>query len=660
MRNRLTAFLLFAVTLIAAQTEPQKRSCGTVIPGKAWDDWFNGEVEAFKKNAVAQKQTTNYTIPVIFHVIYNNEAVGTFPNISQAQINSQIAILNKDYAGIGYGVNNFTSTTFYQGLVADCNVNFCLAARDPNGLILAETGIERISYSAKGWAAPQSFTSQTSFRNYIDNTIKANTIWDTKRYLNIWITDVNTSVGLLGFATFPPGSGLVGLAGSGGTTDDGVWCWSRAIGDVGSLTTLYNKGRTATHEIGHYLGLRHIWGDASCGDDYCNDTPMQQDANTNCPTFPHSTCSNGQNGDMFMNFMDYCYDACMYMFTPDQRTRIQTALTNSPMRNMLTASAATLCGVGAVCTATLSNFSSVDTLHSYRRVTAASSQASCPQGAGKAGYVDGTNCFGDREKAEFISASKYNAMSNPYITGVIVLFFQYGNLGTSGGGTVGLNIYSGTSETVKPGSLLGSMVDNLVNISATTNTNGVSYCGNPNLIFSLPVIMPYKFTFPNPVPAPLWDGFYASVVLPTGVGDTVSILDASYADKNTAWERWSDSTWSDMRSSWNNVRNYKLAILPIVECRPLGIKKNSVLANSVDLFPNPSDGKFSLVTSFQSAQNVDLRIYNLLGELVYSDKLDQVRQNMTEINMQDKPGGIYFVELNNGEEKVVKRIVVAK
>src|SRR4051812_40046319 len=103
MRKRLTGILLFTAVLAIAQTNPVKRTCGTEAPGKAWDEWFNSKVEEFRKNDAAYKgESTNYTIPVVFHVIYGTESVGSFPNLSQAQINSQINVLNDDFAGTGF------------------------------------------------------------------------------------------------------------------------------------------------------------------------------------------------------------------------------------------------------------------------------------------------------------------------------------------------------------------------------------------------------------------------------------------------------------------------------------------------------------------------------------------------------------------------------
>ena len=138
------------------------------------------------------------------------------------------------------------------------------------------------------------------------------------------------ATGLLGKAVFPTGSGLAGMFGGGAPTYDAVMVAHTSFGSIGTVTAPYNLGRTLTHELGHWLGLRHIWGDATCGDDYCNDTPTQQTSNGGCPTFPSVTC--GNSGDQSMNYMDYVNDACMYMFTSDQKARMDVVLTLSPQR----------------------------------------------------------------------------------------------------------------------------------------------------------------------------------------------------------------------------------------------------------------------------------------------------------------------------------------
>lgn len=283
-------FLLLLITIYSFsqtsdQTKINSRGCGTGIPGEEWDVWFNNKVEEYKLDLASGKpKQANYTIPVIFHIIHGGQSVGTFPNISQAQIKSQISVMNADYAGTGYNVNQLASTAFSAVGAANCNITFCLAQLDPNGNPLTEPGIERINYLSKSWTNPNSPNTTNSFISLMNGTIKPQSIWDPRYYFNIWITDVNSGASLLGYATFPPGSGLTGLPGSLGTlSTDGIWVWAKATGSVGTLDPVYNKGRTASHEAGHWLGLRHIGGDGNnnpAGDcnatDYCNDTPPQK------------------------------------------------------------------------------------------------------------------------------------------------------------------------------------------------------------------------------------------------------------------------------------------------------------------------------------------------------------------------------------------------
>jgi hypothetical protein len=352
------------------------------------------------------------------------------------------------------------------------------------------------------------------------------------------------------------------------------------------------------------------------------------------------------------------------MFTNDQRSRIQTAMASCPFRTQLTASSATLCTTPPViCSYTLSNFSNTDTLANplgVRRATASPTETFCTQGAGKAGYISGTNCYGDLEKAEFISAAKYSTAVNPLITGVVVLFFQYANTGTDGTGNVDLNIYGGTSAASAPGTLLGTTTENLATIAATTNTTGVTFCGNPNLAFGVPVIMPYKFTFATPIAAPASGGFFASVSIPNTPNDTVVIFDKLTGTTNTAWEKWSDNSWHNMKIAWGGSRNFNLAILPIIECGVLGVKEVSVLNSNVNLFPNPSNGHFSVITTFPNAQTVDVTVYDIFGQTVYFNKHDSIKQTVIDVNLNNQAAGIYFVEINNGKEKAVKKLVLSK
>jgi hypothetical protein len=350
-RNSLAAVIIIFSACFNAQNNGVKpRDCGTGAPPEEWTKWFNAQVDLYKasRSSAQRSSMPANVIPVIVHIIHGGQNIGIFPNITVAQVNSQISVLNKDFAGTGYNAN--TVPAAFANLISNTGISFCLAQFDPNGNALSEIGIDRINYVSQGWNNPNSYSSQSNFITFMDNTVKPATIWDPSRYLNIWVSDVSqsSSLGLLGYATFPAGTSLTGIQGNLGTAStDGVWVYTRSFGNTGFVTAPYDKGRTATHEIGHYLGLRHVWGDGStCSNntDYCSDTPSQLAMNSGCPAYPHVSCSNSaQGGDMFMNFMDYCDDACLYMFTPDQNARMQTALAFSNYRKNLSASSATTC-----------------------------------------------------------------------------------------------------------------------------------------------------------------------------------------------------------------------------------------------------------------------------------------------------------------------------
>jgi hypothetical protein len=239
------------------------------------------------------------TIPVVVHVVYNS----TSENISVPQIKSQIAALNRDYRAKNPDKSRVPSV--WKGLVADAGIQFVLATKDPKGQ--PTNGITRTK------------TTRTSFGT--DDSAKSTATggidpWPTDRYLNIWVCTL--SGGLLGYAQFPGGP----------PQTDGVVILNTAFGTKGTATPPFNFGRSATHEIGHWLNLRHIWGDTEdcSGTDFVADTPNAQGPNYNKPKFPHVSCNNGPNGDMFVNYMDYVDDDTMVMFTTQQVVRMTATL----------------------------------------------------------------------------------------------------------------------------------------------------------------------------------------------------------------------------------------------------------------------------------------------------------------------------------------------
>lgn len=254
-------------------------------------------------------------IPVVIHVIHDGEAEGVGSNISLERIISQIEVLNKDFKRLN---SDTIKTPFvFREAAADVQIEFVLAKRDPEGL--PTNGVVR----KKG--------SQSQFA-IVDNwELKSHSYWPSEDYLNIWVAPLKSN--LLGFAQFPQSNTAMGLEeASAYQFTDGVVIDYEYFG-INNDVSPASKGRTATHEIGHFLGLRHIWGDGGCEeDDYCEDTPNVDGANYGCPNVGIVSCG---NEDMFQNFMDYTDDVCMNIFTKDQKNRIHTVLTDSPRRASL-------------------------------------------------------------------------------------------------------------------------------------------------------------------------------------------------------------------------------------------------------------------------------------------------------------------------------------
>jgi len=366
MKKNSWVILLLILISIGSYAQIPNRGCGTHVPTTQYDSLFQQKIiDYLNTTTAASRVQSTFQIPVIFHIIHGGQAIGTYPNINQAQLNSQIQVLNDDYSGIGFNTGTYPATAFQayatntavaaaskDGLgrigISNTGISFCLALKDSLGNVLVESGIERINWnSISGATNPTLATTAGNLMTLMDNTIKPATIWSPNKYLNIWVTDANPSASILGYATFPPLSGLAGVTGGGTATTDGLWCWAKACGSQnifasGVYSAPYNYGRTLTHEISHYLGIRHVWGDASCANDFCIDTPPAQTASYGTQTYPYlpNNCPTnlpptGPEGVMFMNFADYTDDAFMYMFTEDQKTRMQTAMTNSPYRNQL-------------------------------------------------------------------------------------------------------------------------------------------------------------------------------------------------------------------------------------------------------------------------------------------------------------------------------------
>lgn len=256
------------------------------------------DIERFTEDFVTQKRLLPsgiIEIPVVVNILYKTTA----QNISLTQIQSQITALNNDFKALNTDYNN-TPVLFQPVRSGDFGIQFVLDT------------VIRKSTTVTSWSTNNNMKKASSGGiNPTSPTTK----------LNIWVC--NMGGGILGYAQFPGGS----------SATDGVVIDDNAFGTTGTVAAPYNKGRTATHEVGHWINLKHIWGDATCGNDFVGDTPQHNAANYSCPTYPHYSTCTGTPVEMTMNYMDYTNDACMYMFTQGQKTRAMAVFAPGGPRN---------------------------------------------------------------------------------------------------------------------------------------------------------------------------------------------------------------------------------------------------------------------------------------------------------------------------------------
>lgn len=331
--------LLTLVSAICLNVYGQ-RTCGTP---KKMNEFYAANPEAAAnreslKNFLVHndykksKRSGVITIPVVVHILYSS----TTMNISEAQIASQLTVLNNDYRKLNSDFSTVVPS-YFQSVAADMELAFCMATKKPDGS--ATDGIERKSVA-------------TSF-NFDDNYYKSSGLvaWDPTKYLNIWVGDM--SADYLGWAYLPD---------SAGKAYDGLAIGYKQFGTTGTAASPYNLGRTATHEIGHYFGLEHPWGSVedygntpnknNCGktgwDDFCADTPATYYPHFTKPSNVNIyTCVTTNEGAMFMNYMDYVYDRQMAMFSNDQKTIAQNTMAG-PRASLLNSNACSLMAVDEV------------------------------------------------------------------------------------------------------------------------------------------------------------------------------------------------------------------------------------------------------------------------------------------------------------------------
>jgi PKD repeat protein len=664
-----------------------------------FESWISQKIKEQANNPSTQKATRN--IPVVVHVIHNGDALGSGENISNAQVNSQITVLNADFSATNTDYANVPAA--FNSVKGNMDIQFCLATIDPNGN--PTTGINRVNYGT------------ASFGQAATETMKAATQWDPTKYFNIWVVrfggDLN---GILGYAQFPSSSGLSGLNANGGAANtDGVVIGYNYFGTTGAVSSPFNKGRTVTHEVGHCFGLRHIWGDdgTACGGngDFCADTPDQADENYNCPSFPsNASCSNG--GDMSMNYMDYTDDACMYMFTVGQKARMDAVLANSPRRASLLTS--NVCGVASITanftasSTTINEGQSVTftdasaspaTLNSWAWTFTGGSPAShngqtppaitySAAGTYAVSLTVGDNAAGsDTEtKTAYITvnaagaggcdstAAGWDWNTEQFFTGAY--WDQDPASGcpsaVNSGYIMGNNCYNDNGWASKVTfSGVGKQITDLIYVFDQSTGSGAGRlrvwddngtAGAPNTVLFSQAITTGQFSanlqqlilVPVSPALPISGNFYIGNDHNTtpANGDTLTMAIAAGTSGNQIWAK-ETGGWIDLSAYGVN---YKGTVGVIICDIPTGVLTHSLQINEVQVRPNPTNGVITVIVP-QEVTNFNVAVYNMLGEQIYSDV---VNSNATKLNLDNQPNGVYFVKVTSNGEVTTKKVLLSK
>jgi hypothetical protein len=554
------------------------------------------------------QQKVIYTIPTVVHVVYRNST----ENVSDAQILSQITALNKDYRKLNTDISQVPAA--WSGLAADIGIEFCLATRDPQGN--ATNGITRTSSSQSSF--------DVSNNNMKFNNTGGHDAWPSDQYLNLWVCNLDGT--LLGYAQFPGGS----------NSTDGVVIDFDDFGTIGTAAAPFNLGRTATHEIGHWLGLYHIWGDeAQCSqDDGIADTPQQKDKNYGCPSFPQGSnqsggsCSGSNPGSMFMNYMDYVDDACMYFFTNGQKINMLAALTQQRAPLLTSNGCAGVIPNPNTCDS-ISNVAASATLQLYRPDDVSSAGT---------GWISGTNSFLDKAKAD-----KYTAATNLQVKGLWI-YFGYLYSPGNGSSTVTYKVWNNNGANGVPSTTLGSQTTTTLNIY----NNLIQNPAQPTYV-QFPTMITHNGTF------------YAGVEFDPTNGDTIAVVtNTQNLSANTAWELWTNNVWypySDA-NSWNTQLSHLM--YPVL-CSPVTTSDLSYPLNQfeVEVFPNPADDKLFIGISNAAISNeaVELKVLNLLGETLMSKKIS-ANSSTISIDLNDFSNGLYILEVKQNNKVSVKKFQV--
>jgi hypothetical protein len=531
-------------------------------------------IEKFTRNFERTPQLrgpVTITIPVVVNVIYKTGS----QNISDAQIQSQIDVLNEDFRRTNGDANN----TWSQAI--DTNIEFCLASIDPDGN--PTTGIRRKSTSKPSFSANDAMKSNG----------QGLAPWDPDSYLNIWVCNLGS--GLLGYAQFPGGP----------ASTDGVVVDYAYFGTIGTATAPFNLGRTATHEVGHYLNLRHIWGDGGCSvDDFVSDTPASDGPNYGC-AIGHVSCG---SVDMVQNYMDYSDDACMNLFTEGQSVRMDALFASGGAR----ASLANSNGCGAPVAPT------------------------CDDGI-QNGDETGVDCGGSTCPA-CPEPTCNDGIQNGDETGV-----DCGGSCNACPATCDDGIQNGDETGVDCGGTSCSPCDTGGSCEAPAGTEAVNIRRKRADLTWSPVAGALDYTVQFRAEGQTTWTSEATV--------SATLITASSLNNNTTYEWQVRSNCASGSSDYAPACSFTAGDINSSSCAGARLGDNG----GVEAYPNPTGGRLTLNVLMEAGEGLTAEVLDAAGRVVYREFLGQ--QTNVELDLNGVPSGMYFIQVTNGVSREVIRVM---
>lgn len=638
-------FLLFIfmgifISMIShAQVAPRK--CGTMEHlemQKALDPSLGPRMELFEQQLQQwiennqdeiNSEKAVITIPVVVHIVYYTAD----QNISDARVQEQIDVLNRDYAGL----NTHSMYSFASSLKTNTELQFCLAKRTPAGA--ATNGIER-----RQTTVSTAWSTTDKVKYYSKGGLDA---WDPTKYMNIWVCNLGSS--LCGYAQFPT---------SGVNATFGVVINYPFFGLTGA-TAPYNLGGTTTHEIGHCFNLYHIWGDdgtACTGTDYCSDVPNQAGPNYGVPAFPHVTCSNGPLGDMFMNFMDYTDDVAYANFTPNQKARIQSCFVSGGLLYSLTQSngcvpPSTTCDVPGGLTA-ISITSSGATL-GWGAVSAATSYNIQYRKSGTTTWTSTTSTTSSKVLTGLTASTNYEFQIQTVCSNGSSAFSASATFTTLAVSTCTDNYESNNTLTAAKSIAVNTDIKAMIGTSTDVDYFKFSNTSTQKKI---------KVTLTG-LPADYDLALYKSNGTRVGISQNSGTTSESIVYNTTSVGTYYIKVYG-YNGAYNSSSCYTLkAAISSTNFRKDGVgfeeEPETADYSPLNIYPNPAHNILNVDFNSSSDGNLDFRVFDITGKMVMSGKYaSQKGMNTFTLNLSELNKGMYFINVNDGTDNMTRKLVI--